>query len=113
MILCPVGPGVAPLHDTARYWGYTAVWNILDWPACSIPTGMKVSGDEHRMDTKYIPEANEFEPYNWEKYSPESYKDAPIGLQVVGRKWDDELVLKAVTKIEEIIARDAAVRPHL
>jgi amidase len=93
MILCPVGPRVAPLHDTARYWGYTAVWNALDWSACSIPTGMKVSVDDHPMDTKHIPEPNEFEPDNWEKYSPESYKD-------------NELVLKVVAKIEEIIAKD-------
>ena len=36
-ILCPVGPGVAPRHDTARYWAYTSQWNLLDYPAVSFP----------------------------------------------------------------------------
>jgi amidase len=39
VILCPVGPGVAPKHNTAKYWGYTAQWNLLDYPAVSFPIG--------------------------------------------------------------------------
>ena len=39
VILCPVGPGVAPEIDHARYWGYTAQWNLLDYPACVFPVG--------------------------------------------------------------------------
>jgi amidase len=38
-ILCPVGPGVAPAHNTAKYWGYTSQWNLLDYPAVVFPTG--------------------------------------------------------------------------
>lgn len=37
VILCPVGPGVAPKHNTAKYWGYTALWNLLDYPAVVFP----------------------------------------------------------------------------
>jgi amidase len=37
VILCPVGPGVAPKHNTARYWGYTSQWNLLDYPAVVFP----------------------------------------------------------------------------
>lgn len=37
VILCPVGPGVATRHNTAKYWGYTAVWNLLDYPAAVFP----------------------------------------------------------------------------
>jgi len=37
VILCPVGPGVAPKHDTAKYWGYTSQWNLLDYPAVVFP----------------------------------------------------------------------------
>lgn len=36
-ILCPVGPGVAPRPNTAKYWGYTSQWNLLDYPAVSFP----------------------------------------------------------------------------
>ena len=37
VILCPASPGVAPAHDTAKYWGYTSVWNLLDYPALVFP----------------------------------------------------------------------------
>ena len=36
-ILCPVGPGVAPRHNTSKYWSYTSQWNLLDYPALSFP----------------------------------------------------------------------------
>jgi amidase len=39
VILCPVGPGVAPKHNTAKYWGYTSQWNLLDYPAVVFPVG--------------------------------------------------------------------------
>lgn len=37
VLLCPVGPGVAPQLDTAKYWGYTSQWNLLDYPAVVFP----------------------------------------------------------------------------
>lgn len=49
VILCPVGPGVATRHNTAKYWGYTAVWNLLDYPVVSFPVD-KVDAD---MDVAY------------------------------------------------------------
>lgn len=39
VILCPVGPGVAPQHNMANYWGYTSQWNLLDYPALVFPVG--------------------------------------------------------------------------
>ena len=43
VILCPVGPGAAPQLNTARWWGYTSVWNLLDYPALVVPTGERVN----------------------------------------------------------------------
>ncbi len=37
VLLCPASPGVAPKHNTARYWGYTSQWNLLDYPAVVFP----------------------------------------------------------------------------
>jgi len=53
-ILCPVGPGVAPPHDTARYWGYTSQWNLLDYPAVVFPVD-KVDEKTDRVETGYVP----------------------------------------------------------
>lgn len=45
VVLCPVGPGVAPPLNCARYWGYTAQWNLCDYPALVFPTGLSVVPD--------------------------------------------------------------------
>jgi Asp-tRNA(Asn)/Glu-tRNA(Gln) amidotransferase A subunit family amidase len=37
VILCPVHPTPAPLHETTRYWGYTSLWNLLDYSAMTFP----------------------------------------------------------------------------
>lgn len=37
VLLCPAGPGVAPTHNTSKYWAYTSQWNLLDYPAVVFP----------------------------------------------------------------------------
>lgn len=62
VVLCPVGPGVAPLLNTARYWNYTSQWNLLDYPSLVFPTGL-VCGPEDEADLCYKPR-NELDAYN-------------------------------------------------
>jgi amidase len=64
VVLCPVGPGCAPLLNSARYWGYTSQWNLLDYPAAVFPTGLKC-GPEDVVDRGYVPR-NEQDRYNYE-----------------------------------------------
>lgn len=49
VILCPVGPGVANRLNSAKYWGYTAAWNLLDYPAVSFP----VDKVDRQLDRAY------------------------------------------------------------
>lgn len=71
VLLTPVGPGAAPLLDTARYWGYTSQWNLLDYPAAVFPTGLFVEPEVDVKDTGYQPR-NEEDEYNYKlcKYFP-------------------------------------------
>jgi len=64
VVLCPVGPGVAPRHGTAKYWGYTAVWNLLDYPAVVFPVD-KVNAKVDLVERGYKP-INEVDRENWE-----------------------------------------------
>ena len=87
VILCPVGPGVAPKIDTSRYWGYTSQWNLLDYPAVVFPID-KVDVEKDNVKEDYEAR-NEKEKYNlslWNEFGPLGYKDAPINLQLVGRR---------------------------
>lgn len=92
VILCPVGPGAAPPLDCARYWGYTTQWNLLDYPALIFPV-TKVDPTIDVIDQDYVP-MNEKDKYNHELWNsgPEKYKGAPISLQLVGRRYEDEKV---------------------
>ncbi|CZT16608.1 related to vitamin D3 hydroxylase-associated protein [Ramularia collo-cygni] len=94
VVLCPVGPGVAPLLNTARYWNYTSQWNLLDYPALVFPTGL-ACGPEDKADIEYSPR-NEQDAYNHNLYDPAKYADAPISLQLVGRRYEDEKVIEAL-----------------
>ncbi|KAK8196059.1 hypothetical protein M8818_007211 [Zalaria obscura] len=80
-----VGPGTAPLIDTAKYWGYTSQWNILDYPALVFPTGLSADPKIDGKEASYQPR-NEQDAYNQQIYEPEKYTDAPISLQLVGRR---------------------------
>ena len=54
VILCPVGPGVATRHNTAKYWAYTSQWNLLDYPALVFPV-TKVDAKVDRVEEGYVP----------------------------------------------------------
>ncbi|KAL8831872.1 MAG: hypothetical protein Q9191_000624 [Dirinaria sp. TL-2023a] len=89
VLLCPSGPGAALPLDKSRYWAYTSQWNVLDYPSVVFPV------------TKAMPEVdvfeNDYQPWNeQDRYildlykDPEVYRDLPISLQLVGRRFEDE-----------------------
>lgn len=54
VFLCPVGPGAAPAHNTAKYWAYTSQWNLLDYPAIAFPVS-EVNGGLDLYDGTFMP----------------------------------------------------------
>lgn len=103
MILCPASFGAAPPHEQSRYWGYTANWNLLDYPGAVFPVSV-VDAAKDPKDTSYMPK-NEEDKFVHEMYSPEKYVDAPVSLQIIGRRQHDEKVLAALTEIERALGR--------
>ena len=87
VILSPVGPGAAPKINTAKWWGYTSQWNLLDYPALVFPVDRV---DVVKDGEKVVHESrNERDKENWElweKYGAEGWKDAPVSLQLIGRR---------------------------
>ncbi|KAI9660313.1 MAG: hypothetical protein M1821_009663 [Bathelium mastoideum] len=101
VILCPAGPGAAPPLDCARYWGYTSQWNLLDYPAVVFPV-TQVDPDIDKAEEEYKPR-NERDEYNYKLYEPEKYRDAPVSLQLVARRYEDEKLIEALKIIKEIV----------
>ncbi|KAF8548986.1 amidase [Imleria badia] len=105
VLLCPAYPGVAARHNTARYWAYTAMWNLLDYPAAVFPTGLAVDPKVDVIDPTFSSMGPE-DSYNFVQYEPSVYTEAPIGLQIVAPRFNDGLMLAALNVIEQIIKAD-------
>jgi hypothetical protein len=59
-------------------------------------------------DKTYQPRDNEFDVYNRGNYDAEKFEGAPIAFQLIGRKWDDERVMRAVERISVVLDIKAA-----
>ncbi|KAI0695526.1 general amidase [Cytidiella melzeri] len=95
-IISPVSANAPAPHGFNRSAAYTAIWNALDYPACTFPV------------TKVIPEVDAKKPAHvffgdndkahYDLYEPVKYANAPVGLQLVGRRDEEEAVI-AMTEI--------------
>jgi amidase len=126
VILCPPSFGAATPHEQSRYWGYTckftlvlvldrcypnfelmagntAHWNLLDYPGVVFPV-TKVDSQLDPTDTEYVPK-NEQDAFVHNMYSPETFADAPVSLQIIGRRQEDEKVIAALVEIERAMGR--------
>ncbi|CAF3863605.1 unnamed protein product [Rotaria sp. Silwood1] len=67
-LLAPVGPSAAPQHGTAKWWGYTSIWNLLDYPAAVFPvTTVDLVKDQVEIDYK---PRNAVDNKNYKHYIP-------------------------------------------
>lgn len=91
-IIAPVFPGVAAKHRTAKYWGYTSQWNLLDYPVLVFPvTSVDLEKDQPISD--YVP-LNQIDLFVHDQYDrPESFKEAPVNLGIVGLRNSEELLI--------------------
>ncbi|KAH7931012.1 general amidase [Leucogyrophana mollusca] len=90
-IICPAAPYAAPPHGLNRYTNYTTVWNALDYPACVFP----VSTVDPAVDVKKPAHSfvDAFDKSIYDLYDPETFKNAPVCLQLVGRTLEEEAVI--------------------
>ncbi|EFR01577.1 acetamidase [Nannizzia gypsea CBS 118893] len=101
VILCPAHPNVAPVLSTSRYWGYTSIWNILDYPAIVFPV-TRINAQLDPKETGYTPRNDDDALYQ-DNYDPVVQASAPVCLQLVGKKMQDEMVVQAMKEIKEAV----------
>jgi amidase len=114
-IICPVGPGVAPRHNTAKYWCYTSQWNLLDYPALVFPVtrvdpGQDVNDGHEPMndldrENWDLCECIEIELQEnwtdrWRTDDPQVFSGLPVCLQLVCRRFEDEKVVEILKFIQ-------------
>ncbi|EFQ27304.1 amidase [Colletotrichum graminicola] len=97
VVLGPGATSTAVPHDTYGVPVYTAMWNVLDYPAGIIPYGF-ASKDK---DPQYQKATAQFEA----DYDPEACDGAPCAIQVVAPRFRDEECLQAMRIIDRDIQR--------
>jgi len=103
VVLCPPFPGVAARHDTSMYWGYTAIWNLVDYPGVVFPTGLRADPSMDIVMEDAPPCLSDADEYNRSLYEPAVFAGAPVSLQVVARRFEDGLALAAQELIENAL----------
>ncbi|KAJ7199641.1 amidase signature domain-containing protein [Mycena pura] len=103
VVLCPVGPGPAPPLGTAKYWGYTNVWNFVDYPAAVFPTGLHADQLLDVKDTTIRTWMSNADMAISTSYDPKDFAGAPLSLQLVSRRFADETVVQALREIAKVL----------
>ncbi|EJT96853.1 general amidase [Dacryopinax primogenitus] len=102
-IIMPMAPHPAPPHGKYSYVGYTMVWNVLDNPAAIFPVttvDLELDVPVEKHEFRYAEDKKVYELYT----SPEVFKDAPVNLQLVGMKLEEEAVIGMVEMVSKIVA---------
>jgi len=102
-ILCPVAPTLASPHDTTCWWTYSSHWNLLDLPAVVFPVGQYFASQFPLLDPFPHAPRNEIEEFISRQWDPSTYDNSPIGLQLVGRRHNEERLLAILKVIEDIV----------
>ncbi|MCJ1303086.1 hypothetical protein MMC08_005893, partial [Hypocenomyce scalaris] len=87
------------------YTGYTGVWNLLDFSVCTFP----VTFADRKLDGARPPGTwkplNDLDKMVQAEYDAEFYHGAPVALQLVGRRLEEEKVLEMVEVVAELLRK--------
>ncbi|KAL9562409.1 hypothetical protein ACKAV7_013492 [Fusarium commune] len=94
-----VGPACA--HDTAFYWTYTSLYNLVDYPGAVIPTPIRAESGEV-YDTGYVPLSDACQHVRdlWEEGD---FGRAPVNLQVVAKRYYDNELFGALRVLKDVL----------
>ncbi|GAA5910185.1 hypothetical protein JCM6882_001766 [Rhodosporidiobolus microsporus] len=101
-ILLPVAPYPSFAHDTTQDITYTGLSNLNDYPTGVVP----VTKVDPTVDVKPAREsfyAYPFDKENWERYDPAYFANCPVGVQIAGRKGEDEAVIRMTEIVDEAL----------
>ncbi|THH05729.1 hypothetical protein EW146_g9823 [Bondarzewia mesenterica] len=101
-IISPVAPYPPPPHGKNRSAGrtvqYTMIWNCLDYTACVFPvTKVDPILDQPKPAHEFLSDADKDV---WQLYNPETFKNAPVSLQLVGRTLEEEAVIAMTEMVD-------------
>ncbi|KAK8064621.1 fatty-acid amide hydrolase, partial [Apiospora phragmitis] len=105
-VLMPPAPHTAVPLDQWSTISYTGLWNYLDYPALVIPVD-QVREDEDGVDDVSNARFGEEDARVYALYTgPKDYRDAPVCVQLVGYRHQDEALMNTAAIVDGIINGD-------
>ncbi|KAL2212795.1 acetamidase [Sarocladium strictum] len=90
-VIAPISTFAAPQPEKFNYYGYATFVNVLDYSAVTIPV-THCDKDIDVFDERYVP-MNSLDEETWKDYDAETYHGALVGLQLVGRRFEEEKII--------------------
>ena len=64
-LFCPVAASAGIPHDFPLWWGYTSLFNLIDYPSIVLPLkNMRINAGQDAKDVNYVPKSNPFDAAN-------------------------------------------------
>lgn len=101
LVIGPAFVGPASAHDSAFYWTYTSLYNFVDYPGVVIPTPIRARSEEP-YPQDYTPLSKECEHVR-KLWGESNFEGAPIDLQIVARRHQDNLLFGALAMLKPIL----------
>ncbi|KAF2271544.1 amidase [Westerdykella ornata] len=102
-LICPVAPFPAARPKGYLYYGYTGFVNVLDYTSVALPV-TNVDKTVDVADDGYQP-INGLDKTVQELYDPDIYDGAHVGVQLVGRRLQEEKILALAEYIGKILGK--------
>ncbi|KAK1963985.1 amidase [Colletotrichum sublineola] len=101
VVICPSYVGPACVHETGLFWNYAAFWNYVDYPGVVVPTPIKAlgKGRESYATADQVPLSKQDELVR-KLWDQGDFEGAPIGIQIVARKYHDNDLFAALRAME-------------
>jgi amidase len=104
VLLVPTMPHTAVPHRTIGWVGYTKLFNFLDYTALSFPAGAVSKEVDGSLPAGYEPR-NPLDEWNWGLYDVEKMDGHTVGLQIVGRRLEEEKILGVAHQIQRLLQK--------
>nr|AMB48900.1 amidase [Fusarium subglutinans] len=102
ILLVPTMPHTAVPHGSCRWTGYTKIFNLLDYTALTFPAGKASRNENDGGFWEHVPR-NKIDAWNQQLYDPVAMEGRHVGLQIVGRRFEEEKVLGAAQQIYRLL----------
>jgi len=94
------------MKDAVSSCGYTFLWNLLDYTAGIMPV-TKVDATKDILPPSFkLSKMNGVARGAYKHYDAVKMEGLPVGLQVVGRRLEEEKVLSVMSRIRSILEQD-------